>query len=301
MANYGNKFRKVQSGQRRVLPAALWNDVLAAVEFVQSLRDSGGALVGSNPGRLCVVPVKNMTANDRSRWDVLGLGDVVHTPSDAEEEFRNQPLLKGEAPALADHLGKFCVLAEPLGQNDVGWAVVAGVVPVKLSQASGEDWYSYADIDAGVATSLKRRPYGAAQVLWRAEGSDEQWAVVRLGNPAGELIYLGTMADDLNAGSSANANLSTPAGEKTQVVYDGFLTAGQKLPSGKKVVVAYRPHDQKFWAIGGEASNQTVITDWQVLDTSQKIQIKTRTLYVGVGADESDWTDKYTGTTCPSE
>ena len=81
MANYGNKFRKVQSGERRVLPADLWNAVLETVEYVQGLRDRGGALIGGSHCRVCMVPVKNTTAEDRSRWDVLGLGDVLYTPT----------------------------------------------------------------------------------------------------------------------------------------------------------------------------------------------------------------------------
>ena len=40
----GNKFAKVRSGERRILPADVWNAMLDTIEYVQGLRASGGAL-----------------------------------------------------------------------------------------------------------------------------------------------------------------------------------------------------------------------------------------------------------------
>ena len=73
----GNKFAKVRSGDRRILPADVWNAMLDTVEYVQGLRESGGALTGAATSPVCVKPVKNTTGSDLVRFAVVGVDSVL--------------------------------------------------------------------------------------------------------------------------------------------------------------------------------------------------------------------------------
>jgi hypothetical protein len=108
----GNQYRKVQSGQRRHLPASVWNAMLETIDYVQSLRDSGGMQGGGSIARDGVIPVKNTSGVDVGRFEVLGIDDVLYSPSDDLDEFLSRPALKGVVPQLADHQGKFVVMIE---------------------------------------------------------------------------------------------------------------------------------------------------------------------------------------------
>ncbi len=258
----GNKFAKVRSGERRILPADVWNAMLDTIEYVQGLRESGGAFAGATTSPVCVKPVKNNSGSDLVRFAVVGVDSVLYTPDDDSDEFQSRPALKGIAPTLSSHLGKFAVMAEPVASGDVGLAVVTGIVPCKVyfsSTASwpltGQSWYQYADIDDSQSGHLIARPYGGVRILWLA-GTDggEQWALVRIGNPSGIAALHGTLSAALNQGSYADASLAFNGSQYTQRVYDLLLGNGQSLASGTKIVATYWPDEQKFYVTGAACS-----------------------------------------------
>ena len=168
----------------------------------------------------------------------------------------------GSLPSFRSHLGNFAVLVEPVAAGDVGLAVVSGVVPVKVYMSStaswpltGQSWYDYADIDDGQSGHLIARPYGGARILWLADTSGgEQWALVRIGNPAGIGALHGTLSAALNQGSYADASLAFNGSQYTQRVYDLLLASGQSLPSGTTIVATYWPDEQKFYVTGAACS-----------------------------------------------
>ena len=179
----GNQFAKVQSGQRRILPANVWNAMLDTIDYVDALRESGGALVGAASMNVCIRPVKNNSASDMPRFGVMGIDSVLFTPTDEPDEFKTRPSLQGVTPALPAHFGKFCIAIEPIPTGQVGLAVFTGVSPVKVLVATGEEQRLFADVDDGVFGTLHLRDAGAAQILWREAGIGEKWAIVRLGTP----------------------------------------------------------------------------------------------------------------------
>lgn len=61
------------------------------------------------------------------------------------------------------------------------------------------------------------------------------------------------------------------------------------------VITSMTLHGTRYVALPGEV--QTVITDFQVMGTT--LQVKTRDIVIIPDGDESAWTTKHTGTTCP--
>ena len=115
--------------------------------WVPQQRRSGGS--GAIPCGLNresgVGLVKNASGSDQSRFAVLGIDDVVFSPSDSLIGFQNGSVLSCITPAIADHIGKFVVLLEPLASGRIGLACVSGVVPVQVAKFA-DGCHAYADI-----------------------------------------------------------------------------------------------------------------------------------------------------------
>ena len=226
------------------LSAACWNRVVSAVASLETMRRSGG---NGACGRVqfadpAIVRVKNSSGTDRGRFNVLGVDGSVFTPTSNLTQFQNAIYLDGKKPT-ADHLGKFVVLCQPLRAGAIGWAWAAGVCVVKVD-FDYED-QPYADVKADDAGLLKGGEGGAAQVLWKEEGTGTKWAVIRLGAPTYPKL-VGKLDGDLAAGSSATMSIwegNTLADSGRNItVYDWFLPSEKKLASGAKVAA--------FWASG---------------------------------------------------
>jgi hypothetical protein len=222
------------------LSAACWNRVVSAVSSLEAIRRSGrcapGGMQFPDP---CIVRAKNSSGTDRGRFEVLGVDGSVFTPTSNLTQFQNAIYLDGKKPT-ADHLGKFVVLCQPLRAGAIGWAWAAGVCVVKVD-CDYED-QPYADVKADDAGLLKGGEGGAAQVLWKEDGTGTKWAVIRLGAPTYPKL-VGKLDGDLAAGSSATMSIwegSTLADSGRDItVYDWFLPAGKKLASGARVAAVW--------------------------------------------------------------
>lgn len=224
------------------LSAACWNRVVSAVASLESMRRSGGrSAAGVRFADPAIVRVKNSSGTDRKRFEVLGVEGVVFTPTDNLAQFQNAIYLDGKKPT-ADHLGKFVVLCQPLRASAIGWAWAAGVCVVKVD-FDYED-QPYADVKADDAGLLKGGEGGAAQVLWKEEGTGTKWAVVRLGAPTYPKLFGKLDADLTQATGSATMSVwegATLADSGRNVtVYDWFLATGKKIASGAKVAAEWK-------------------------------------------------------------
>jgi hypothetical protein len=205
----GNPFQKVTAGQRINFSATAWNAFLDA-----AVAHRNGALrVEANAGRelpqTAIIRIRNDSGTDLARFSVVGLGDPLIDPADSEAGFLAAVALAGVTPTI-DHLGKFAVLLEPAGDGAIVRAWAAGICPVKLDVSDDED-HGAADVTAGDAGFLTARPGGSAQVLWRAGGTGEQWALVRIGNRRGGKIGK-TGASGLTARSLSGTTLTPGSG-----------------------------------------------------------------------------------------
>jgi len=173
----GDALKKVHPGQRLAIPAATFNTFVDAARDFLARQQGQEADPLQNRPRPGVVLVRNETGDDVDRFAVLGLDAVLYTPEDNEQSFINQPVMKGVAPTAADHAGKFIILLEPAKDGAIVRGLVQGVAPVKLNVLR-ED-HAFADVvDDG---RLSSAPEGAAQILWKEDGTGEdKWALVRM-------------------------------------------------------------------------------------------------------------------------
>jgi hypothetical protein len=249
----GNKFSKVQTGQRRILPADVWNAMLETIEYVDGLRESGGALTGPMSRSPTIIQVANQSGRDISAYGVLALDTPTITPAADLHEWCNRWAMTGVVPQLPGYFGKFCVPIEGIRAGEVGPAVVAGVVPVVVDQP-GDIALPFADVGHNRTDALVTGTVGLAQILWQESGKGIHWALVRLAPP--ETIIRAVLLEDLPACGTARAQVLDIKPDKTYVpdrtivvadaigVMDGNLLAVEKngqlvMPAGTCAYVKY--------------------------------------------------------------
>jgi len=162
--------------------------------------DDEGAPLLRFEHRPAEVSVKNTTANDLSKFDVLGVSGVEITPATSLSKFKRRVALTGTTPAVPDHRGKFVVLLDDLPAGAVGRAIASGLCHVQISVSAGEEALERADVDDGQVGHLVPRPDGSAQILWRETGTGTRWAIVRLGPDRRRGFWARLTAESSNLG-----------------------------------------------------------------------------------------------------
>jgi len=246
----GNKFSHVQPGQKRVMPAAVWNAFLDASDYVRQMQASGGAIAGGSPANYSVKPIRNDSGSTAGWLEVLGIGDPLYGPSDNLDEFRSRPAFKGVTPTISSHTGKFAICLEPIADDGIGMALVSGVVPVKVYVGTGEEWYGFADVKDGYGSYLTLLPCGSAQVLWKESGTGAKWAIVRLGNPQMHVECWCVLDEDLIPTKHATASVYSAPGIDTGnhiEVYDALLRDGTAIPAGALVKATFFLESRTWW------------------------------------------------------
>lgn len=216
-----------------------WNEAVDAARYIERLRKLGPNAAGKPPlfGSQTMVRVRNASGVNVDRFGVLGITDSVLDPTYSLNEFcdPHKIYFEGDEPATPDHYGKFVILAQPLKDDQIGWAFASGVCVVKVDYTYSDS--PYADIKDGDDGLLLADEGGAAQVLWKETGTGTKWSIVRLGHPTYPTIR-GKLDADLNAGSSAAFSVwegATLADSGRNVtLYDWFITTGKKIASGTK-------------------------------------------------------------------
>ena len=199
----GDNFKKVQTGQPLKIPAETFNAFLDAARDFRARQQSRETQSQPTFRQSGIVKVKNSSGADRGRFEILGMDRPIFTPTDNLDTFQNEVTLVGVMPDGEKHLGRFCVLLEPLKTDAIGLAVIAGVCPVRVNVHEESD--TFAEIKDGEATQLKSGGSGSATILWKESGTGEnKWAVVRLGNPQ-PLIRKAEMIDTLRQGDTGSA------------------------------------------------------------------------------------------------
>ncbi len=173
-------FKKVASGDALDYPAKLHNLVIDTVRDYLKRINSGGAGDASLPRDGTIINILNNTGDDLDAFTVVALGDPVIDPDTENlQSFQGGPILEGNAPVLPDDLGRFAILPAPLAADAIGTGIVAGVAVVQVDDGDGST--DFADVDDDVTDNLVGNSGGTAKILWRAEGTGPQWAVVRFG------------------------------------------------------------------------------------------------------------------------
>lgn len=176
---------KVCSGDALVIRASTWNAFVDAANYVKEARQNqlGHALrSGVDVG---IVLVKNTEAAAYPRFSALVLSGVCVTAAANEDEFVScTPVFKG-AKATSQNAGMpFAVLLEPVAKDEVGRAMVLGITPAKVNVKSASDGYA-APKAGSEKGELESAAEGVARILWKADGTGEQWAILQLGGAGG--------------------------------------------------------------------------------------------------------------------
>jgi hypothetical protein len=175
---------KVRSGSRLRIRARDWNQIADAANAFAAGQVGQTVDPAAGPQHGIVVPVHNASGEDRDRFEVLGIKGATFSPLTDLPAFQSTVVFEGDTPTEPSHVGKFVVLLEPLADDAIGRAIIAGPVAVQISVEDNSQ-ADRADISDGQAEYLATGPSGGAQVLWRAGGTGLQWAYVLLGTPSG--------------------------------------------------------------------------------------------------------------------
>jgi len=197
----------VKPGDRLKISAADWNAAVAAGR-AHALRALAGGAFSPNTWRQSpgLIILKNTSVNDRNRFEILGLGDPLFTPTENANEFKNSIAFKGVALTFASHFGGlFAVLLEPLPSGKTGMAIVQGVTTVQVNVQVAT--HQFADIDANSAARLRSYSAGSARILWKEAGTGAKWARVLLGAMSVKLWRFTLNADFSGSPPTAAADL----------------------------------------------------------------------------------------------
>lgn len=227
-------YRRYQPGQAIPRDAATFS---AFAEGARIARDSGAGMSAGTSGQFRqgdIIKVKNESGLDLTRRSILALSMPVFTPTDSEDAFLRDVVMRGATPSTTD-AGKFAILLEPAAQDQVVRAYVAGVVQVQVDVS--DDTHTCAEV--GTSTSaLDSATSGSAQILWREGGTGVQWAIVRFGSTCGGDSGGSTTTPSRCACPEATYEVEADCG-----LCGGFYGSGQTMP--------------KYWWVVIESSTET--------------------------------------------
>lgn len=173
-----NAFKKVEPGDSLTIPARAYNSFIDTT-LAHQRGEFGGSNVEGNDIVFRFVYLLNSSGAARDRFNVLGLGDPIYSPTDNQNEFENRITFAGATPATATHLGKFAILLKSSPSAKITPAIIAGVCQVKINVVHAS--HQYADVKNGDATQLESARIGSARILWKESGTGSKWAIVELG------------------------------------------------------------------------------------------------------------------------
>ena len=171
--------RKVNPGEPLRIPAGTYNTFIDTANAVRSGQAAGAGTPSDRfePG---VVLIQNASGAARARFEVLQVSGALITPAANLAEFQRTRGLTGVMPTQAND--RFVVLLEPIRSNEIGRAMVVGVVPVQVNVTDAS--HTCAVATASDATKLTSGHTGAA-LVWKESGTGTKWALVRLGGDGG--------------------------------------------------------------------------------------------------------------------
>jgi hypothetical protein len=231
------------------------------INFLNGLMRKGGGftsdgLSGWAPGSN-VIMARNDTGAALPRHGVVQIGGFLvdpHAGESAESQFSAMPSVlavlpecEGEESSAIPRVG---VTVEPIAEDKCGRIVVSGVTPVRLNRYDASHRGARA-VENEVGFMVSTNDYGAAaSILWCAEQTGEQWALVTLAPPTGQVLMLGYLPTPASGpqtfvkGSIGNVQIyeTSIALEEEPVEPTALVSCVNKLadvPYGRWVIVGY--------------------------------------------------------------
>lgn len=192
----------------RLLRASKINYVLEGAELAHALT-TGAPAPRPIAGRGGAALVKNNTGGRLDRFSVLGLTDILIDPAtseEAEDEFNAHFAFVGQAPdADRDGPGRFAITQAPVDDGDLVLCVINGLSVCTINKGADQT-YTGASLITDDTDKLDAVDGGDVPVLWHADGTGAQLAVINLGGGTANTIRFAKLNTTLAAGS-----LSSPA------------------------------------------------------------------------------------------
>lgn len=177
-------FKKVLPGDKLRISASDYNGAMEVAEWFNRTQRVTTSQNNSVFGYSQVALVRNDCGEDRDRFEILGIGGVVLSPSTAEAGFLEKICVAGVTPSVGTHDHAFVVLLEPIANGKIGRCMIDGVTParVTITTPSGStDQYAGLSDSSISPYTLVTGASGGAQVLWSGPGgSTDDWALIRI-------------------------------------------------------------------------------------------------------------------------
>lgn len=173
----GIQLPKPKAGQPVAFSARVQRQMAEAIEAA-SRRSIGRRSPFTTVRDHGLVMVRNDTADEIEAHKVVRLGEAMWDPAEDASQFHLMPAFAGLAP---EEDTPFAVTAHAIPAGTFGRAVASGVVPVEVTSDDGDPGKRFAALDDSTPAVLiaVAEPTGC-EILWRAEGTGAQWALVRL-------------------------------------------------------------------------------------------------------------------------
>ena len=185
---------KVRSGETVTIRAATWNAFIDAANYVKEARQNQRGKSLKSGIQTGIVLVKNAESELRERFAALVLCDIAVPPNLNEDEFVScTPVFIGQKMTEEREGKPYAILLEPLAQNQIGRAMVLGIVPAKVTIQDADDQYAV-PTPGSTTGALQSDSTGVARILWKAGGAGSQWCLLQLGGAGsgagGEKAYM---------------------------------------------------------------------------------------------------------------
>lgn len=174
-------FRKVVAGQPYDgFPAPVYNaiiDVITAYQRGELHHRNRDTDTFTSSG---IVSVINSTGGGLDRFNIVGMSEPVILPTADEQEWANKVRMRGVIPNTT-HREKFAVLQQPLNENEIGYAITAGVTNCRINMLHTD--HQFADVKDGDTYSFESTSDGVNRILWVESGTGMKRALVRIVRP----------------------------------------------------------------------------------------------------------------------
>ena len=186
---------KVAPGDPLQISYRTWNDLLDLVALKPTERLPGPRLKYQTG----VVTVQNVSASNRSTFDVMAVDGPFIDPTVRLEDFQSRLALKCNTPdatSTALH-NSVVVLKEPIRANEFGRAFIDGICPVQVEIYTTTP--RFADFIPNTTNRLREGGGGTVRILTRPSTVGIQWCYVQLGASSGE--WCGKPVSDIGPGA----------------------------------------------------------------------------------------------------
>ena len=205
-----NDYQRIEPREPQRMTPATFNFVMENVRKQMQSTGRGGAGVPPISGfrDITTLPVQNDTGSNQGMLAVVGLDNILISPTANLNGFCNEPVFSGVIPESPTYSNNWGVMLEACPTGRIAQTAVSGVVPVQVYVNNYMDEYcelAGAKTVGGVTTYLGSGSSGS-KILWFDTSSSGDngtiaWAIVRLGG-GGEPLTPRILYDDVAPGDT---------------------------------------------------------------------------------------------------